>query len=98
MATTLFNVASNSANDAGAQSALGLAGVSTTGIYGFSNTGGTNTLSGALPYNGQPFTRYVASGGPANATTVVDIVFPQGRDHVAASYCLVYTVAAGALT
>jgi hypothetical protein len=96
MATTLFNMAADGALDSGSMNAL--PGVSLVGIYGFSNTGGTNTLSGALPYNGQPYTRYVASGGAANGTTVVDVVFPQGRDHIAASYVLVYTVAGGALT
>ena len=99
MATQLFAYTATTAADSGQINSL--PGVQTTGVIGFGSvTPGLqlgNALTG-LPYSGFPFNRYVQSGGPANATIVVDVVFPRGRDNVAASYCVSYTVAAGALT
>lgn len=101
MATTMFPLTAGTASDSSAsQNPLSMySGTSTTGIYGFSSTApGLNTISGALPYNGQPFIRYVQQGLPNTGATVVDVVFPRGRDNEGASYCVVYTLTAGALS
>lgn len=101
MATTMFPLTAATSSDSGAsQSQTGTySGVSTTGIYGFSSTApGLNTIVGALPYNGQPFERYVQQGIPSTGATVVDVVYPRGKDNVGASYCVVYTLTSGALS
>lgn len=97
MATQLFAYTANTGNDAGAINSLG--GVQTTGVIGFSSSGGTIAgNSTGLPYSSFPFDRYVQSAGPANGQTVVDVVFPRGRDNIAASYVVVYAMAGGVLT
>lgn len=101
MATTMFPATAATASDSSASQSLTgtYSGVSTTGIYGFSSTApGLNTIVGALPYNGQPFIRYLQQGQPNTGATVVDVVFPRGRDNEGASYCVVYTLTAGALS
>jgi len=102
MAVTMFPATAATATDSSANQSLtgAYAGTSTTGVYGFSSTTpGLNTIAGALPYNGQPFVRYLQQGQPvSNGTLVVDVVFPRGRDNEGASYCVVYTFSSGALT
>ena len=102
MSVTMFPATAGTATDSsGSLSQTGqYPGTSNTGIYGFSSTSpGLNTITGALPYNGQPFIRYLQQGIPStNGTLVVDVVFPRGRDNEGASYCVVYTITGGALT